>query len=65
MVKKHSNPEPGVIQGLLNGSNVGGRLKEKSLNANVNYERKYKVSLKRVINPRKKLHIATVAIMVV
>jgi hypothetical protein len=42
-----------------------GRLKEKSLNANVNYERKYKVSLKRVINPRKKLNIATVAIMVV
>ncbi|MCI5142290.1 MAG: FAD-dependent monooxygenase [Candidatus Electrothrix sp. ATG1] len=48
-----SNPESAVIQGILNGPNVGELLREKYPTAKFNYERKFKVSLKRVTSPRK------------
>jgi len=48
-----SNPELGVVQGILNGPNVGDRLREKYPKAKFSYERKFKVSLKRVATPRK------------
>lgn len=47
-----SNPEPGIIQGILNGPDVGSRLLEKFPNAKANYERKFRVYLKRVVTPR-------------
>jgi 2-polyprenyl-6-methoxyphenol hydroxylase-like FAD-dependent oxidoreductase len=34
-----SNPEPGVVQGMLNGPNVGSYLLKKFPNAKKNYER--------------------------
>jgi len=47
-----SNPEQGVVQGILNGPNVRERLLEMFPSAKVNYERSFKVSLKRVARPR-------------
>jgi len=48
-----SNPESGVVQGILNGPSVGKILREKYPKAKFNYEREFKVSLKRVTSPRK------------
>ena len=48
-----SNPQLGVVQGILNAPNVGQVLREKYPNAKFNYEREFKVSLKRVSTPRK------------
>lgn len=48
-----SNPEPGVVQAILNGPNVGAVLREKYPESEFTYERGFKASLKRVATPRK------------
>lgn len=48
-----SNPEPGVVQAILNGSNVGAVLREEHPGFEFVYERGFNPSLKRVTSPRK------------
>jgi 2-polyprenyl-6-methoxyphenol hydroxylase-like FAD-dependent oxidoreductase len=48
-----SNPKADIIQGILNAPNVGDVLAEMFPNAKLNYQRSFKVSLKRVLRPRK------------
>jgi 2-polyprenyl-6-methoxyphenol hydroxylase-like FAD-dependent oxidoreductase len=42
----------GVVQGILNSKGVGGKLKERFSDAELIYERKFNVSLRRVITPK-------------
>lgn len=48
-----SNPENGIIQGILNSPNIYEQLKEKFPEAKFNYSREFKVSLKKVTRPKK------------
>lgn len=47
-----SQPSPGVIQGILNGSGASSEMKTYFPDAVLHYERGFKVSLKRVPTPR-------------
>ncbi len=48
-----SNPESGIVQGILNAPNIESKLKEKFPDSIFNYSREFKVSLKRVNNTKK------------
>ena len=48
-----SNPTKNTVQGILNSPNVGKQLISKFPGGVVNYERAFKVSLRRVTSPRK------------
>ena len=48
-----SNPETGVVQGILNSPGAGERLKDKLPGCEIKYERSFRVALKRVVTPRK------------
>jgi 2-polyprenyl-6-methoxyphenol hydroxylase-like FAD-dependent oxidoreductase len=48
-----SQPKAGVVQGILNAENAAKRLRAQFKDAEVRYERHFKVALKRVSTPRK------------
>ncbi|MBV2132888.1 FAD-dependent monooxygenase [Pseudomonas sp. MAP12] len=47
-----SQPSPGVIQGILNGTGVAATMKARFPDATLHYERGFRVSLRRVPTPR-------------
>jgi 2-polyprenyl-6-methoxyphenol hydroxylase-like FAD-dependent oxidoreductase len=47
-----SQPSLGVVQGILNAEGVGQELKERFSDAEIKYERDFRVSLRRVPTPR-------------
>lgn len=47
-----SQPSPGVIQGILNGTGVATAMQERFPDATLHYERGFRVSLRRVPTPR-------------
>ena len=47
-----SQPEPGIIQGILNEVGVAAAMKERFPDAELHYERGFRVSLRRVPTPR-------------
>ncbi|WP_372599996.1 FAD-dependent oxidoreductase [Amphritea sp.] len=49
-----SQPALGTVQGILNAPGAGVRLKEHFRDAEIKYERAFKVSLRRVLSPRAK-----------
>lgn len=49
-----SQPALGTVQGILNAPGAGVRLKEHFSDAEIKYERAFKVSLRRVLSPRVK-----------
>lgn len=47
-----SQPSPGVVQGILNSEGVARELRARFPDAEIRYERDFRVSLKRVATPR-------------
>lgn len=47
-----SQPSPGVVQGILNAAGAASALKSKFADAQLRYEREFRVSLRRVPTPR-------------
>lgn len=47
-----SNPMEGIVQGILNAPDVAGRVREILPDCAINYERGFRVSLRRVTSPR-------------